>query len=129
MKTKTATRKELTVYYRRHSQLFRRCGLCGGAVKGGSSGIKHKRDCLLADPDVMAVELKAVADPATVCTKCKGDGEVNHWWGPDESEIIQCDKCKGSGKHVKTCTHPDLLQHHGCKLCSVKACGAEVKEA
>jgi len=35
-------------------------------------------------------------DPAKICTKCKGDGKVR-WTIQDESEIITCDRCKGSG--------------------------------
>lgn len=60
---------------------------------------RHEHTCPLADADVIHVELTAVIDPARVCTKCDGQGEVR-WTIQDESEIIDCDRCGGTGRHV-----------------------------
>lgn len=74
------------------------CSLCRH-TQGHLGKFRHAEDCPLNDPDVIHVELTAVIDPARVCTKCYGQGKVR-WTIQDESEIIDCDLCGGTGRRV-----------------------------
>ena len=115
------TREELTEAHDQFAQ--RHCVLCQG-VGVGTNEIEHDDECVLADDLVESVQLIRIRDLTKLCPKCEGGGKVGHWYGPDEREVIECDRCGGSGRRSREdiCTHPDLLRHHGCKLCSVKDC-------
>jgi hypothetical protein len=93
------TRAELMVTTSTHDDGQHRLGHCALCKAEGwlNRGFRHKDTCPLGSDLVLAVELTALLDPAKLCPKCDGEGSVNHWFDMDDSQIIQCPSCRGSG--------------------------------